>query len=161
MEPDVTKFEDRKDWGDATIAAFFMLLGPLVILALWLTPDLAPLWVKALATLMFALCMPFLAKMVWTARSRTIVLSNDLSLSLRAPFRRDHRTLPLDDIAAITFLTTDNDGLWYQAQLEFRDHTPVVFAQGSVYEEVQGKYQTMASALRARGVSFDMRDAKG
>lgn len=150
---DIVSFHDDKDWLQALLSVLFLTVFPPGIAfmwVLWFQPgDSVPLWFVAAFTAFFAVMVPFLLRSVREARTRILsidVCTGGLTIVFRRPFQTKTVTHRPSAIESATFDTYDNDGAWHSASLTIAGDQ-VTFAQGSVHEDVYGRFQRMLEVL--------------
>lgn len=146
------QFVDQGDWLDAIMALVFVVIFSACISALWLeSRDLVPLSIILPFTAFFLLAMPFLMKQFLVARTREFRVnceSEEIILVIKRPFQNSIERIPLKSVSKLIFQTTNNDGDWHQAKIEFCSKRRLSFAQGGHEQTVRAEYDRMIAAIR-------------
>ena len=157
-------FVDRADWFSAAIATVFLLVFPLVIVAMWLAPrEEIPLYFVAPFTAIFAFAVPFLFGMVRNARSRRFLMRGSrLEIEEWRPFRQMRHILDVSagDISHLELVTTENDGYWYMGSVVVQDGDRFVFSQSGSKDVVQDDIRAMLDRLHPFNSEIGLRESR-
>ncbi|MEM9341856.1 MAG: hypothetical protein AAGA87_02310 [Pseudomonadota bacterium] len=141
---DLVAFKDDKDWLEVILLCIFLVIFPLAFGWMWLAPrDTVPLWAALGFTVGFALCVPFMVRRVRSARTRRVTIdqrTGQITVRSSTPFGHQTQMVDPREIEGLVFNTHDNDGEWHTASLRVAGEE-ISFAQGSVHEDVYGRFQ--------------------
>lgn len=150
------RFVDHGDWFDAALSALFLIIFPVVIIAVWLgVPEVAPAWAAAALTVGALVCIPFPLRDVVRARSRILTINpgeRRIEATTRSPFALSREVWQFADVNAIVVRrSTSPEGDFHRGAVSLKDGREYVFVQGNHETGVRERAEELKSALRAGG----------